>query len=234
MKKILTLLLSLSMIFALTACGSNGNTKSTADTQPSSESTEAVTETPTEAPTEASTETSSEVDTEEPSEDTESAEGKTLVVYYSATGTTEKVAGMIADATGGELYEIEPVEPYTDEDLDWTDSDSRVSREHENEAERDVELVSTTVDDFEDVSVVYLGYPVWWGIAAWPVDNFVKNNDFSGKTVIPFCTSSSSGIGDSGNLLAEMAGTGNWLEGERFSSSTSEEDVQTWLESLGL
>ncbi len=234
MKKILALFLSLSMIFALTACGSNGNTKSTADTQPSSESTEAVTETPTEAPTEAPAGTSSEVDTEESSEDTEATEGKTLVVYYSATGTTEKVAGMIADATGGELYEIEPVEPYTDEDLDWTDSDSRVSREHENEAERDVELVSTTVDDFEDVSVVYLGYPVWWGIAAWPVDNFVKNNDFSGKTVIPFCTSSSSGIGDSGNLLAEMAGTGNWLEGERFSSSTSEEDVQTWLESLGL
>ena len=234
MKKILALFLSLSMIFALTACGSNGNTKSTADTQPSSESTEAVTETPTEAPTEAPAGTSSEVDTEESSEDTEATEGKTLVVYYSATGTTEKVAGMIADATGGELYEIEPVEPYTDEDLDWTDSDSRVSREHENEAERDLELVSTTVDDFEDGSVVYLGYPVWWGIAAWPVDNFVKNNDFSGKTVIPFCTSSSSGIGDSGNLLAEMAGTGNWLEGERFSSSTSEEDVQTWLESLGL
>lgn len=164
----------------------------------------------------------------------ETTEGKTLVVYYSATGTTEKVAGMIADATGGELYEIEPVEPYTDEDLDWTDSDSRVSREHENEDERDVELVSTTVDDFEDVSVVYLGYPVWWGIAAWPVDNFVKNNDFSGKTVIPFCTSSSSGIGDSGNLLAEMAGTGNWLEGERFSSSASAEDVRAWIESLGL
>lgn len=232
MKKILALLLSLSMIFALTACGSN--TENAADTRLSSESTVLVTETPSEASTEAPAGTSSEVDTEESSEDTESTEGKTLVVYYSATGTTEKVAGMIADATGGELYEIEPVEPYTDEDLDWTDSDSRVSREHENEAERDVELVSTTVDDFEDVSVVYLGYPVWWGIAAWPVDNFVKNNDFSGKTVIPFCTSSSSGIGDSGNLLAEMAGTGNWLEGERFSSSTSEEDVQTWLESLGL
>lgn len=182
---------------------------------------------------------SSEQTADEPGVDTESstnetAEGKTLVIYYSATGTTEKVAGMIADTTGGELYEIEPVEPYTDTDLDWTDSDSRVSREHENEAERDVELISTTVDNFEDISVIYLGYPVWWGIAAWPVDNFVKNNDFSGKTVIPFCTSSSSGIGDSGNLLAEMAGTGNWLEGERFSSSASAEDVQAWVESLGL
>ena len=226
MKKILALFLSLSMIFTLSACGSQSSGNDTANTQPGSENTEVVTETPIEA--------SMEADTEELSEDTKSAQGKTLVVYYSATGTTEKVAGMIADATGGELYEIEPAEPYTDEDLDWTDSDSRVSREHENEAERDVELVSTTVDDFEDVSVVYLGYPVWWGIAAWPVNNFVKNNDFSGKTVIPFCTSSSSGIGDSGNLLAEMAGTGNWLEGERFSSSASAEDVQAWIESMGL
>ena len=162
----------------------------------------------------------------------EAAKGKILVVYYSATGTTEKVAGMIADADGGALYELEPVQAYTAEDLDWTNSGSRVSREHENEAERDVELVAATVDDFQDVSVVYLGYPVWWGIAAWPVNNFVKNNDFSGKTVIPFCTSASSGIGDSGRLLSEMAGTGNWLEGKRFSSGTSAEEVREWLEGL--
>lgn len=162
----------------------------------------------------------------------EAAKGKILVVYYSATGTTEKVAGMIADAAGGALFELEPVQAYTAEDLDWTNSGSRVSREHENEAERDVELVAATVDDFQDVSVVYLGYPVWWGIAAWPVNNFVKNNDFSGKTVIPFCTSASSGIGDSGRLLSEMAGTGNWLEGKRFSSGTSAEEVREWLEGL--
>ena len=163
----------------------------------------------------------------------EAAKGKILVVYYSATGTTEKVAGMIADAAGGALFELEPVQAYTAEDLDWTNSGSRVSREHENEAERDVELVAATVDDFQDVSVIYLGYPVWWGIAAWPVNNFVKNNDFSGKTVIPFCTSASSGIGDSGRLLSEMAGTGNWLEGKRFSSGTSAEEVRDWLEGLG-
>lgn len=163
----------------------------------------------------------------------EAAKEKILVVYYSATGTTEKVAGMIADAAGGALFELEPVQTYTAEDLDWTNSGSRVSREHENEAERDVELVAATVDDFQDVSVVYLGYPVWWGIAAWPVNNFVKNNDFSGKTVIPFCTSASSGIGDSGRLLSEMAGTGNWLEGKRFSSGTSAAEVREWLEGLG-
>lgn len=229
-KRLLSLLIAgATIVGLLSGCGAakdESNNSSTTQTESSAQ----VTDEPSEA---------AESGTDETMEASESGanettEGKTLVVYYSATGTTEKVAGMIADATGGELYEIEPVEPYTDEDLDWTDSDSRVSREHENEDERDVELVSTTVDDFEDVSVVYLGYPVWWGIAAWPVDNFVKNNNFSGKTVIPFCTSSSSGIGDSGNLLAEMAGTGNWLEGERFSSSASAEDVRAWIESLGL
>lgn len=224
-KRLLSLLIVGAMVVGLlSGCGAAGNEQDQTDPPQTTQTEQA----------ESSSQGGDESSEATESGTNEAAEGKTLVVYYSATGTTEKVAGMIADATGGELYEIEPVEPYTDEDLDWTDSDSRVSREHENEAERDVELVSTTVDDFEDVSVVYLGYPVWWGIAAWPVDNFVKNNDFSGKTVILFCTSSSSGIGDSGNLLAEMAGTGDWLEGERFSSSTSEEDVQAWIESLGL
>lgn len=78
------------------------------------------------------------------------------------------------------------------------------------------------------------GYPIWWGIAAWPVNGFIEANDFTGKTVIPFCTSSSSGLGESGELLAEAAGTGNWLEGQRFSSRPSEEDVQAWVDGLGL
>lgn len=234
MKKILALFLSLSMIFALTACGSNGNTKSTADTQPSSESTEAVTETSTEAPTEASTENSSEVDTEEPSEDTESAEGKTLVVYYSATGNTEEAAGYIAAATGADTLELVPVEPYTDEDLNYNDDSSRVVYGHDNPDARTVELVESTVSDWESYDTVFIGYPIWWGIAAWPVDGFIAANDFTGKMVIPFCTSASSGLGESGELLAEAAGTRNWLEGIRFSSSVSEEDVQTWLEDLEL
>jgi len=144
----------------------------------------------------------------------------------------EKVAGMIAEATGGELFGLEPVNPYTDEDLSWRDSDSRVSREHDNESERTVELVSTTADGFQDASVVYIGYPVWWGIAAWPVNEFIKNNDFTGKTVIPFCTSSSSGLGESGKLLEEMTGTEIWLEGQRFSSSASEDDIKEWVEGL--
>lgn len=160
--------------------------------------------------------------------------GNTLVVYYSATGNTKAVANTIAGATGGDLFELEPTEPYTDADLDWTDDSSRVSVEHENEAERDVELVADTVENFADYDTIFIGYPIWWGIAAWPVDTFIEANDFTGKTVIPFATSSSSGLGESGELLAEMAGTGEWLDGERFRSGVSETDVQDWVTGLGL
>ena len=97
-----------------------------------------------------------------------------------------------------------------------------------------MELVSTTVDDWDSYDTVFVGYPIWWGIAAWPVDNFIKDNDFTGKTVIPFCTSSSSGIGDSGKLLEEMAGTGNWQEGQRFRSGADNSDIDAWVDSLGL
>ena len=161
-------------------------------------------------------------------------EGKTLVVYFSATGNTERVAEIIADTTGGELFELEPVDPYTNEDLNYNDDNSRVSREYADESLRNVELVADTVDDWKDVERVYIGYPVWWGIAAWPVNTFVEANDFTGKTVIPFCTSASSGLGDSGELLAELAGTGNWQEGMRFNSGVSAEDVQSWIASLNL
>ena len=160
--------------------------------------------------------------------------GNVLVVYYSATGNTESVAGYIAQATGGDLFEITPAEPYTDEDLNWSDENSRVTREHEDESLRDVELTATTVENWDSYDTVFLGYPIWWDIAAWPVDTFVEANDFTGKTVIPFCTSSSSGLGESGQLLEDLAGTGTWLEGQRFRSSASQEDVTQWVDSLGL
>lgn len=160
------------------------------------------------------------------------AEEKTIVVYFSATGNTEQVAGVIAEATGGELFPLEPVEPYTDEDLDWTDKDSRVGKEHEDPEKREIELVSTTIEGWESASVVYVGYPLWWGIAAWPVNSFVKANDFAGKTVIPFCTSASSGLGESGELLAKLAGSGEWKEGMRFPSNASDEAVREWVKSM--
>lgn len=166
--------------------------------------------------------------------ETSNQSGKTLVVYYSATGNTKAVAEMIAEETNGDLFEIQPQDPYSDEDLNWTDENSRVTREYENEDERNVELVSTTVDNWEDYDTVFVGYPIWWGIAAWPVNTFVENNDFTGKTVVPFCTSSSSGLGQSGELLAQAAGSGDWQEGQRFQSRTSASEVQEWLNELGI
>ena len=118
--------------------------------------------------------------------------------------------------------------------FNWTNDNSRVSIEHNDESKRDVPLTKTTPDNWADYDTVFIGYPIWWGIAAWPVNNFVEGNDFTGKTVIPFCTSSSSGLGQSGDLLADMAGTGNWQDGERFSSGASSSKVESWVNGLDL
>lgn len=238
MKRTLSLLMSLVMALSLTACGGNENSSSSqvssaapessaAESSASESSSEASSEISSEAPS------SSEVSSQAQAEDTGSG-SSVLVVYYSATGNTAQAAQYIADSTGGDLFEIQPVEPYTDDDLNWTDDNSRVSQEHADESLRDVELVADTVDNWDQYDTVFIGYPIWWGIAAWPVDGFVEANDFSGKTVIPFCTSSSSGLGQSGQLLADMAGTGDWQEGQRFRSGASQEDVQSWIEELGL
>ena len=160
--------------------------------------------------------------------------GKTLVVYFSATGTTEGVAQTIADTVGADLFEVVPSDPYTSDDLNWTNNDSRVSREHNDEGLRAVALESTDVDGWDDYDTVFIGYPIWWGIAAWPMNGFVSANDFSGKNVVPFCTSLSSGIGQSGKLLAELVRTGSWLDGYRFSSSTTANDIAALAESLSL
>ena len=157
----------------------------------------------------------------------------TPVVYFSASGNTKSIAEYIVSETGADIFEITPAEPYTDDDLDWTNPDSRVSREHDDVSLRDVELTTTTVENWEEYDTVFIGYPIWWGIASWAVDGFVKANDFTGKTVIPFCTSSSSGIGESGKLLADEAGTGNWLDGQRFQSRADENTVKEWLDRLG-
>lgn len=219
MKKLIALLLSLMLVFSLAACGNN----------PQAAETEPATSTPVSEETQ-KPETSEETE----AADTESTGGKTLVVYYSASGNTENVSNVIAKTLGADLFELEPVEPYSNDDLNWTNDDSRVTREHENEDERDVELVSATVDNWSEYDTVFIGYPIWWGIAAWPVDEFIETNDFTGKTVIPFATSASSGMGQSGELLAEMAGTGDWQEGQRFRSGASEDDIVAWVEGLGL
>lgn len=220
MKKLTALLLSVVLVLSLAACGTVN--------KPASSTTQPETSAPTEQP-----ESSSTAPTESEPE-TQPETGKTLVVYYSASGNTERVAKDIAEAAGADLFEIVPTEVYTSEDLNWTNSDSRVSREHDDESLRDVPLTTTEVPDWDSYDTVFIGYPIWWGIAAWPVDTFVKNNDFTGKTVIPFATSSSSGMGQSGSLLADMAGTGEWQEGQRFSSGVSGDDVHSWVNGLGL
>ena len=170
----------------------------------------------------------------DPTPEPEPSGSRVLVAYFSGSGNTEAVAQTIADTLDADLFEITPVDPYTDAALNWTVSSSRVNREHEDEALRDIELVSDTVENWEEYDTVFIGYPIWWGIAAWPVNGFVGANDFTGKTVIPFCTSASSGLGQSGELLEEMAGTGNWLEGRRFSERPSQSDVQSWIDGLEL
>lgn len=225
MKKLTALLLSVVLVLSLAACGSAS--------KPASSTTQSETSAPTEQPATEPSESSSTTPAEsEPG--TQPETGKTLVVYYSASGNTERVAKDIAEAAGADLFEIVPTEVYTSDDLDWTNPDSRVSREHDDESLRDVPLTTTEVPDWDSYDTVFIGYPIWWGIAAWPVDTFVKNNDFTGKTVIPFATSSSSGMGQSGSLLADMAGTGEWQEGQRFSSGVSSDDVQSWVNGLGL
>ena len=222
-KKLLTLSLAAVMALSLAACGGND---SSADDQSANQTQEEAAPPADTAENAAAPESSGD--------GAAAADGNVLVVYYSASGNTETAANYIAQATGGDIFEITPAEPYTSDDLNWTDDNSRVSREHEDESLRDVELTTTEVENWDSYDTVFIGYPIWWGIAAWPVDGFVEANDFSGKTVIPFCTSSSSGLGQSGELLAQLAGTGDWQEGQRFRSSASQEDVNEWVDSLGL
>lgn len=164
--------------------------------------------------------------------ETSSNGNKTLVVYYSAQSHTKAVAEQIAENLSANIFEIVPKEVYTSNDLNWSDDNSRVTREHEDESLRNVELTTTEVANWEEYDTVLIGYPIWWGIAAWPVDTFVKSNDFNGKTVIPFCTSTSSGLGQSGDLLEEEANGGNWQNGHRFSSNPSDSDIKNWTDSL--
>ena len=188
-KRLFSCLLAGAMALSLAACG--GDSSSTDDQTAGEQIQEETT-----SPADTSTDTAAPEDS---GGDTAADSGNVLVVYYSATGNTETVANYIAEATGGDIFEITPAEPYTDDDLNWSDENSRVTREHEDESLRDVEA-----------------------------------NDFTGKTVIPFCTSSSSGLGESGELLAELAASGDWQEGQRFRSSVSQEDVNEWVDSLGL
>ncbi len=167
-----------------------------------------------------------------PKEEKEINLGKTLVIYYSATNNTKKVAKEIASQLDGDLFEIEPVNKYTSEDLDYNNADSRVSKEHNDETLRNIELKSIDIKDYANYDTIFIGYPIWWGEAAFPVTSFVAKFDFQDKKVIPFATSASSSLGESASKLASLTKSGTWQEGKRFSSNASHDEIKTWLASL--
>lgn len=175
-----------------------------------------------------------DTETEEIENDNTTSEqnGKVLVVYFSATNNTKSVAEKIAKNLNGDLFEIVPEDEYTSEDLNYGNPNSRVSKEHDDESLRNVKLKTTKVDNWDSYDTILIGYPIWWQVAAWPVDTFVSANNFNGKTVIPFCTSASSGLGQSGKLLEEEANGGNWLDGHRFSSRPSDSDIKAFTDSI--
>ncbi len=216
MKGIIASTVGLLLLLSLTACGNSTASQAESSSSQMKGDVSEVSEPVSDAASNSST----------------ADEAQTLIVYFSASGSTEKVANVIAKETGGNLFELEPVNPYDSEDLDWTADGSRVNLEHDDQSLRSIELVNTSVEDWDAYDTVFIGYPIWWGIAAWPVNEFITSNDFSGKTIIPFCTSASSGIGESATLLSEMAGTGSWQDGHRFSSSASDSEITEWLATL--
>ena len=202
--RIITALMLIMSVLVLTGCGGNTDSSEKADA-------------------------SEEVQAEQ---DTASDAGNidTLVIYFSETGNTRGVAEKIASITDADIYEIKAAEEYTDADLDWNDSDSRATRE-QNDASARPEIGSDPVS-LEGYKTIYIGYPIWWGEEPRIMDTFVESYDFDGITMIPFCTSGSSDIGKSAKNLADNAGSGNWLDGERFDGGVSEEELKSWIEGL--
>ena len=223
MKKLITILL----LFVLTVtCAGCGSTPTPAPSAPAAPSEPVPAEMPEQA---------AEQETEKaaPPEEMETAsepepENAALVVYFSATGTTRGIAEKIASLTGSELVEILPAQPYTMEDLNYNDHTTRATVE-QNTPEARPEIANDI--SLEGYTTVYLGYPIWWGQAPRIMSTFVESHDFTGITVIPFCTSGSSGAGRTGETLGEQAGTGTFLSSTRFSASVSDADLQSWIDS---
>ena len=155
-----------------------------------------------------------------------------MVVYFSATGNTKEVAQIISNYIDSPIYELEPVVPYTSEDLNYSDSNSRVSRER-NDPNHLTELVDVNFDEFDESEYIFLGAPVWWGELSWVINDFVLSNDFTNKTIIPFATASSSNF--SVDDLRDLSSEATWMEGRRFrQSEISEDNVHNWIDSLNI
>jgi flavodoxin len=229
-KRIFSIILAALMLAALAACGNAPEAEkdgTEAVIEGRTESAESTSIAETENPTASSEEASEAPDT---TDGGAAAHSDVLVAYFSATGTTKRVAKMIASITGGDLYEIIPAEPYSDADLNWNDHNSRSTKEQNDKSVRP-EIGSEDVS-LEGYTTVYLGFPIWWGEEPRIMDTFVEKYAFEGITVIPFCTSASSGIGRSGPNMEALAGSGTWLEGRRFGGNVSETELQSWIEGL--
>ena len=154
------------------------------------------------------------------------AQAKTLVAYFSATGTTAQVAEKLAKVTGADLFEIKPEQPYTEADLNWRDDQSRSSVEMNDRSSRPA--IANKVENMAQYDTVFIGSPIWWGREPSIIDTFVESYDFSGKRIIPFVTSGSSDIGDYGQNLQALAPNASVDTGKRFPSSVSEETLAAW------
>ena len=220
MKKAIVILLSLTMILGLTACGNSASKTK----QPSTEDTFVESKADTE-----SAETSTNM---ENTDNQDAQEHKILVAYFSATGTTKGVAEHIANGLNADIYEIVPEEAYTDADLDYNDNNSRTTIEMNDPDARPV--ISGSVENMEQYDTVFIGYPIWWGEAPRIASTFMESYDFSGKTIVPFCTSGGSGIGSSASNLERLTSGATWLDGRRLNGSDSQDTVMEWVNSLDL
>ena len=231
MKKLTSLLLVIAISVFMVACGSQNredrNETSGSPTEAkTTEEESAVTENQSTDESEVATEPESQVEETENKQVSDTVNSSTLVVYFSATGNTKAIAEDIAEGLQADIYEIVPEEPYTDADLDYNDDNSRSTLEMNDSSARPG--ISGTIDNFEQYTTIYLGYPIWWGEAPRIMDSFVESYDFTDKTVIPFCTSISSGIGSSANTLASLAGSGDWMNGQSFGESEDADTVIEW------
>lgn len=185
-------------------------------------------------PAESPAESSQPENNSEPAADApeETSGGKVLVAYFSATNTTEGVAQTIAASVGADLYEITPAQPYTSADLNYNDDNSRSTKEMNDPSARPE--ISGSVADMSQYDIVFLGYPIWWGEAPRIINTFVESYDFSGKAIVPFCTSGGSGMGSSATNLQSSASGATWLSGRRLSGGVSQSEVAEWVNGLGL
>ena len=216
MKKRIAVFLLFVLMMVSAGCGS---TQAQASSTPAPTPAPAPTATPEAAPTPAAIEKVPAAPAQE---------NKSLVVVFSCTGTTKGVAEKIAALTGAELVDLVPAQPYTAEDLNYNDRSTRATVEQNTPDARPEIAEDISLDG---VTTLYLGYPIWWGQAPRVMSTFVESHDFTGITVIPFCTSGGSGAGRTGETLGEQAGTGTFLASTRFSSGVSDSELQSWIDS---